>query len=382
MAMDMRLADFIDSEMEAIVSNWEAFARTQLPAAEHMQPLALRDHAQQILDAIAKDLRTPQSRDAQSQKSLGQAPVLFAAAETAAQTHAVLRAHSGFDIKQLAAEYRALRASVLRLWTDAYPRAEGTVLQDVIRFNEAIDQALGESIAHFTRRVDRSRNLLLGMLGHDMRSPLQTIVVTASHLAALNAGAEVSQAAARLINSGAQMRALLDDLLDFNRTRLGLGINVRPVPVDLERLFVDELDRIRAAHPGRDINLQVSGNCRGEWDPLRVQQMLANLTVNAINYGDAGTAVHVTLRGAETDVAFDVRNSGAAIDRETLSTIFDPLTRGLAQAEHDRSNGSLGLGLYIAQQIAKSHGGDISARSDSTETVFSVALPRQRNEPR
>ena len=91
--------------------------------------------------------------------------MLFAAAETAAQTHAVLRAHSGFDIKQLAAEYRALRASVLRLWTDAYPRAEGTVLQDVIRFNEAIDQALGESIAHFTRRVDRSRNLLLGMLG-------------------------------------------------------------------------------------------------------------------------------------------------------------------------------------------------------------------------
>ena len=122
-----------------------------------------------------------------------------AAPETAAQTHAVLRANSGFDINQLAAEYRALRASVLRLWTDAFPHAEGTRLEDVIRFNEAIDQALGESIAFFSRRVERSRNLLLGMLGHDMRSPLQTIVMTSSYLSALNAGAEVSKAASRLI---------------------------------------------------------------------------------------------------------------------------------------------------------------------------------------
>lgn len=378
MTTGMRLADFIHSEMQAILANWEAFAATQLPAAQHMQPLALRDHAQQILEAVARDLRTLQGRDAQTQKSLGLAPVLSAAPETAAQTHAVLRATSGFDINQLAAEYRALRASVLRLWTDAFPHAEGTRLEDMIRFNEAIDQALGESIAFFSRRVERSRNLLLGMLGHDMRSPLQTIVMTSSYLSALNAGAEVSKAASRLINSGAQMKALLDDLLDFNRTQLGLGINVSPKPVDLARLFVDELDRIRAAQPGRDIKLLVSGDCFGEWDPLRLQQLLANLTLNAINYGTAGTPVQVTLRGDEADVTFEVRNSGPAIDRETLSSIFDPLTRGLGQVEHDRTSGNLGLGLYIAQEIAKGHRGDIRARSDSTDTVFSVRLPRRR----
>jgi hypothetical protein len=142
--------------MEAILANWEAFTATQLPAAEHMQSLALRDHAQQMLEAIAMDLRTPQGRDAQSQKSIGLAPVPFAAPETAAQTHAVLRAQSGFDIHQLAAEYRALRASVLRLWNDAFPHAEDT-LEDVIRFNEAIDQALGESIAFFTIALARGR---------------------------------------------------------------------------------------------------------------------------------------------------------------------------------------------------------------------------------
>jgi signal transduction histidine kinase len=174
------------------------------------------------------------------------------------------------------------------------------------------------------------------------------------------------------------MKGLLDDLLDFNRTQLGLGINVSPKPVDLARLFVDELDRIRAARPGSDIKLLVSGDCFGEWDPLRLQQLLANLTLNAINYGTAGTPVQVTLRGDEADVTLEVRNSGPAIDRETLSSIFDPLTRGLGQVERDRTSGNIGLGLYIAQEIAKGHGGDIGARSDSADTVFSVRLPRRR----
>lgn len=373
----MRLADFIDSEMEDILVNWEAFAATQLPAAEHMQPLALRDHAQQILEAVARDLRTVQGRDAQTQKSLGLAPLPMVAPETAAQTHAVMRARSGFDINQLAGEYRALRASVLRLWTDAFPHAEGSMLEDTIRFNEAIDQALCESIVFFSQQVDQSRNLLLGMLSHDMRSPLQTIVATASYLSALNAGADVSSAASRLINSGAQMKSLLEDLLDFNRSQLGLGINVRPEPVDLARLFADELDRIRAAHSDRVIEFEVTGDCRGEWDPLRIQQLLANLTLNAIHYGFSRTPVNVSLSASDADIAFEVRNRGPVIDQVTLATIFDPLTRGVGQAEHDRNSGSLGLGLYIAREVAKGHGGDISARSDSTETVFSVRLPRR-----
>ncbi|WP_175145708.1 HAMP domain-containing histidine kinase, partial [Paraburkholderia phenoliruptrix] len=168
--------------------------------------------------------------------------------ETAAQTHALLRARAGFNINQLAAEYRALRASVLRLWMDdCAPHAPD--VGDMIRFNEAIDQALAESISFFSTHVEQTRNLLLGMLGHDLRSPLQAIQMTASYLAALNAGHHVSDAAARLIRSGGRMQALLDDLSDFNRTRLGLGINVVPAPVDLADLLADELDELRAVHP-------------------------------------------------------------------------------------------------------------------------------------
>jgi signal transduction histidine kinase len=176
----MRLAEFILHNMEAILAEWEAFAATLLPAALGMPPL----HAQPILEAVAKDLSTPQTREAQSEKSKGRAPQVAGAPETAAQTHAVLRAQGGFDINQLVAEYRALRASVLRLWVDASPLDE-TGVEDVIRFNEAIDQAVAESVGHFHAQVERARNLLLGMLGHDMRSPLQAIQATASGLADL-----------------------------------------------------------------------------------------------------------------------------------------------------------------------------------------------------
>jgi hypothetical protein len=139
----MRLADFILRDMESILVEWEWFASTLFPAAASMTPLALRDHAKQILEAVAKDLSTSQTKQAQADKSLGRAPKLMEAPETAAQTHAVLRARSGFDISQLAAEYRALRASVLRLWTEACQPNELN-LEDLIRFNEAIDQALAE----------------------------------------------------------------------------------------------------------------------------------------------------------------------------------------------------------------------------------------------
>ena len=149
--------------------------------------MALRNEAKEILEAVATDLSTAQTRQAQIDKSLGRAPKVMGAPATAAQTHAILRARSGFDINQLASEYRALRASVLHLWTEACQLGEIN-LEDVIRFNEAIDQALAESVQFFSEQVERARNLLLGMLGHDMRNPLNTILMTASHLAALTPG--------------------------------------------------------------------------------------------------------------------------------------------------------------------------------------------------
>ena len=250
-------------------------------------------------------------------------------------------------------------------------------MQDVIRFNEAIDQALAESVRDFSLAVESGRNLLLGMLGHDMRNPLGVIITTASHLTLLNAGDEVSVAAARLINSGSRIQALVNDLVDFSRTQLGVGINVVPAKVNLEKVFREELDLQLAANPGRRVMLEVSGDVVGVWDGNRIHQVLANLVSNAIKYGTVDTPVTVKLAGEAGQVRFSIENNGAAIPTQFVQAMFEPLARGAQAAESDgQPDSSLGLGLYIAREIVRAHGGAIAVRSDDAGTVFSVELPR------
>jgi signal transduction histidine kinase len=373
----MPLADFIAQNMEAILAEWESFAATLLPVAGGMTSLALRDHAPDILAAVAKDISTAQTREEQAEKSKGRAPKVAGAPETAAQTHAVLRARSGFDIVQLVAEYRALRASVLRLWIDSKPLHEARV-EEVMRFNEAVDQAIAESVGHFHVQTELGRNLFLGMLGHDMRTPLNAIVATASHLAALNAGEEVSAAAARLIRSGASMQVLLDDLVDFNRSKLGLGLNVVPDDIDLAEELAVELEQLRAVHSGRLIEFAVNGDCRGHWDSRRLKQVLRNLVSNAIEYGSADTPVNVVLVGEKAEVRLEVLNQGPTIDPSVQGQLFEPLTRGVGQSRNRRDR--LGLGLFIVRQIALAHGGRVAVSSgvEMGTTTFAVSLPRQK----
>jgi signal transduction histidine kinase len=368
----MRFAEFIERDMEAILQEWEEFAATLLPAAASMTPLALRDHAKQILEAVAADMRTAQSERAQVEKSRGQASAIAGSPETAAQTHAILRARSGFDINQLVAEYRALRASALRRWTAAIAIDEHS-FEDMVRFNEAIDQAIVESISFFHTQVEQSRNLLLGMLGHDMRSPLNTILMTASYLTALNAGKEVSEAATLLIRSGASMRALLEDLVDFNRTKLGLGLNINVGDIDLAEVLRDEVEQLRGAHTERQIELDIGDSTEGQWDGRRLQQLLRNLVGNALKYGNAATPVRVSLKGDDQCVRLEVANEGQSMDQAALEELFDPLKRGPAQED-----GGLGLGLFIVREITRAHGGELTVRCNAKETVFNVMLPRVR----
>lgn len=376
----MRLADFIPNHMEAILSEWETFAASMLPAAAHMTPLALRNHAQHILEAVAKDLTSGQTPHEQAEKSKGRLPAVRGAPETAAQTHAVLRARSGFDINQLVAEYRALRASVLRQWMAAGPDGEPQV-EEIIRFNEAIDQAVAESVGHFHKHVERGRNLLLGMLGHDMRTPLNAIVTTASYLAALRASDQVSVAAERLIRSGASIQTLLDDLVDFNRTSLGLGFKVVPADIDLAAEVADELEQLRGAYHDRQIELATTGDCRGYWDAGRLKQLLRNLVSNAIKYGSPDAPIRVALIGEDAEVRLEVTNSGPAIDSSVRTLMFDPLSRGPVPAGSDEAPGSLGLGLFIVREIVQAHGGEVDALSGEGETTFAVRLPRRSTDP-
>lgn len=373
----MRIARFIHSNMDAILAEWDAFAATLTPAASTMTAQELRDHARQILQTIALDVSTPQTATAQEEKSKGQAPAPLNAPDTPAETHATLRALSAFDIHQLAAEYRALRASVLRLWA-AECSPEPIHPEDVLRFNEAIDQALAESISFFTRQVEHSRNLLLGMLSHDFRTPLNSVVLTAHYLDQIEAGAEVSEAAACIIRSCEAMQALLDDLVDYNRANLGLSIPVQPAEVDLAPFFSAEVELQRRANPQSRIELHMDGLTRGHWDGKRLQQVVRNLISNAIHHGGGHTPVVVTVTGKESAVYFEVKNNGPTIAPSRCAQIFEPLVRGATQAGADES-ARFGLGLYIVREVIKAHGGQVEVRSAADETVFAVDLPRNGN---
>jgi len=376
----MRLADFIKRDMEAIVSEWEAFAATQLPAAADMNSLALRDHVELLLRAIVKDITSPQSEKEREQKSKGRAARPIEARNTEAETHALLRAQGGFTMSQLVAEYRSLRASVLRLWTKAcHPSAIDP--GDVYRFNEEIDKAIAESVAFFSAQIESERNLFLGMLGHDMKTPLQVIQFTAMYLSRLDVGTDVSTCATRLSRSVHQLKAFLDDLIGFNRINLGLGITISPAAVDLAEAFSAELEQLRMANPDGKIELEVSGDVSGVWDINRLNQLLGNLVVNALKYGASTSPVKVVLSGLAVEVTVSVHNRGPRIEQSALAQIFKPLKRGLHH-QAKGSNGSMGLGLYIAREIAIAHHGDISAASDENETVFKVRLPRLSDEGR
>jgi signal transduction histidine kinase len=371
----MRLADFIQRDLEAILSQWEAFAATLLPAAADMDSQALRDHAEDILRAVYKDLETSQSDAQREHKSKGLAAGPIDARNTAAETHALLRARGGFDVNQMISEYRALRASVLHLWAKVCEPSD-IFLPDMLRFNEAIDQAVVESVAFFNAQIENERNLLLGMLGHDMRGPLQVIQLTARSLSKADAATDVPTAAARLLKSSASLKVLLDDLLDFNRTKLGLGITISPAPVDLAEGFLAEIEQLKVAYSGRSIALEASGDVSGVWDINRLNQLLGNLVVNAIKYGAFSSSIRIVLEGLPAEVRFAVHNHGPKIEQSMLTQIFEPLKRGSDNQFVSGTEGSFGLGLYIAREIALAHHGNISAKSDENETVFIVRLPR------
>ena len=376
----MRLAEFILHDMEAILKEWDAFASAHIPAAARMSPEAVRDHAKQILIDVAEDLSTTQTKRAQAEKSKGLAPEEIGGPETAAETHATLRAESGFDINELAAEYRALRASVLRRWMESY-RPDDLSLGDVVRFNEAIDQAIdqaiSESIEYFNAQVTQTRNLVLAMLSHDMRSPLNAIAMTAASLKEQHDRIDIAAAASLLTRASNEMTVLLDDMVDLKRTILGLGIKLALSDIDVAEMLRDELELLRVAHPDRQLELKVIGNTQGSWDGPRMRRVLRNLVTNAIKYGTPSEPVRTVLVGSPTDIRLEVTNKGPSIERACLDRIFDPFNRGSKIEPDNDTEIGLGLGLYIVREVARAHGGDVDVRSVDGVTTFRVHLPRK-----
>lgn len=375
----MKLSKFIIENMETILIEWESFAKTILPAAETMDSLALRDHAKQILEAVAKDLETYQTDQEQSDKSKDLAPVL-AGKETAATTHGALRHLAGFNLKQLGSEYRALRASVIRMWKAQLPELGDSEFNDMMRFNEAIDQALAASIARYSDEVTRSRETFLAILGHDLRSPLSSISMAASVLSKLNES-ETTQLdiSARIKRNVSIMRRMINDLLAYAGAQIGHKIPIIPKKGNIENICKDSLEEIRTAYPDVVFSFESSGDLNVSFDSARFQQVLSNLLNNAAKYGQKGKPITLSATGEAQAIILKVRNFGNTIPTESLQVIFNPLIQ-LHSSESDTDthpSTSIGLGLFITREIVKGHNGTIEASSSQKDgTVFTILLPR------
>jgi signal transduction histidine kinase len=374
----MRLADFIVSNLEPILAEWETFARTHIPAGEAMDVAGLRDHAADILKTVAADLQCRQSERERAEKSKGDAEPTPGAADTAAQTHGSLRAEAGFTLGQMVSEFRALRASVTRQWRAANTPPAHSDFEDLTRFNEAIDQALAESLSRYARDLEHSKEMFLAILGHDVRTPLGAIMMSAAGLLMTPDLSPPHQAAvSRILNSGTRIKQIVNDLLDFTRTRLGAGIPLAWADVDLEEVGRQAVEEAAAYHPDRVLRFEASGRLRGSWDGARVGQALSNLVGNAVQHGSSDTPITVTARGGVDDVTVAVHNRGPAILPVHRQQIFSPLKRIQRGAPQPHDAGSMGLGLYIANEIVKGHGGRIDVdSSDVRGTTFTVHLPR------
>lgn len=371
----MSLSSFILDNIESIVLEWENFARTLDTPGGTLDAEALRDHAESMLRTIAADLLTAQTTQEQVDKSKGRGPP---GDDTAAESHAITRLMAGFTLDQVVSEFRALRASVTGLWMKEVAPDPAAQVADLIRFNEAVDQALARSIARYADAVQASRDIFLGILGHDLRTPLSAILLGADVLLRTDSlGARATKTASRIYSSVKRASQIVGDLLDFTRSQLGPGIPVTRVQLDIGPVCSRIVDECRTVYPEADIVFNAIDSAPGHFDGPRLEQVFSNLIGNAIQHGDGHAPVTITLAMSNGGLQFSVHNWGTPIPNDLLPALFNPMSRYSPEAS--ATNGpyaSLGLGLFISSQIATAHGGHIDVTSDPVAgTEFIVWIP-------
>jgi signal transduction histidine kinase len=348
----MRLADFILANVEPILVEWESFARSIWPNAATVEPAEVRDEAEDILRATALDMQSDQTAAEQADKSRGESGRGDEPGDLtrASSIHGAGRVASGFDLWAVIAEYRALRASVLRLWRESGPAPDLRDVDDLTRFNESIDQSLTHAVRSYVDQVERNRaallakeqasrweaeaanrakDVFLATLSHEMRTPLNAIVGWLSILRDEDAETEHFQEALNVIerNTRAQVQ-LIDDVLDVSRIVSGkLHVEIRPC--ELPDVINAGINAMRPAAEARGItlNVQLDPSVTGVWcDSVRIQQVVWNLVSNAVKFTPKGGRVDVILSREQSSIQIQVSDNGQGIIQTccpAFSTAFD-----------------------------------------------------------
>ena len=380
---------------------WESFARSIWPSGATADPAEVRDEAEDILRATAVDMLSDQTGAQQAEKSKGASPPWDEGVglTRASSTHGSDRVASGFELWAVIAEYRALRASVLRLWRESGPAPDLRDVDDVTRFNESIDQSLTHAVRSYIEKVERDRtailaneqasrleaesanrakDMFLATLSHEMRTPLNAIVGWLSLLRHEQADTRHFQEGLKVIerNTAAQLQ-LIDDVLDVSRIVSGkLRVDIHPC--ELTDVINVGVNMMRPAAEARSItlNVQLDPSASGAWcDSVRIQQVVWNLVSNAVKFTPKGGRVDVTLSRERSSFQIQVMDNGQGISSELLPFVFDRFRQ--ADSSTRRRFAGLGLGLSIVKYIVDAHGGTVEANSpgEGKGSTFTVRLP-------
>jgi signal transduction histidine kinase len=366
------LAQFVREHKDLILSQWLAEVR-QLPSAHSQSLEAIRDHIPDFLDRLAD--------------AIDCGDVSAVTMQGLPNLHAAMRVREGYDLRQVVAEYRSIRAVILRLYGEKGDVSEESrpKLLPIATMNAALDTAIADAVDQYAIDQGKAREMFIGMLGHDLRDPLNTIAFSARLLS--NGGqqpeADTQRIATRIESSATRMDSMIRDLLDFARGRLGGVFPIVPTPADARTLLAETVTEISHGHPERSIALSATRHAEDfdvEWDPDRIAQALTNLLSNAVAHG--GDPIVVDAKRDGEWITIEVRNAGE-IPAAALPTIFAPFSAPATDRRHtngaqaaDRRRGHLGLGLYIVHEIAIAHGGKVVAESHSGDTIFRLVLPR------
>jgi len=271
-----------------------------------------------------------------------------------------------------------------KLWQETVKNQSESWSPAQVEAAREVRGAIGDVLIRKAHEADQTRDMLLGMVSHDLRNPLGAI-----HLAAqmLQMGepeqARVTRATARIAASSDRMRRMIEQLLDYTRVQSN-SLELLPVEIDLVVLCTQLAEEVEAAHPGSKIKTAFPEKCKFEGDPDRIAQVISNLLGNARHHGDPAHPIDFALRCTDEEVSVEIRNRGVPIPADRLATVFEPFKRAREAAQQQRTptstrSAGLGLGLFIVKQIVELHHGTIRLTSSEADgTVCVVTLPRQR----
>jgi signal transduction histidine kinase len=340
------VAELLRRHRVRLVDSWERDVRRGVPCELAPDRPVLRAHAYELIRGLASWLEGATDHADDAFNVIVDSPELHALGYAA-------------GLEALTSELAALRATIAR-------KLAGV---ELTALHAAIDRAIVRATSRFAEQREEVRTRFIGILGHDLRDPINTVTITAR---LLGRHPKLRVHATRIERACERMMRMVDDVLDFARGHLGSGIPARPAPNDLGDISRAAADELAIASPGRPIDVQLHGDLRADVDRDRVAQAIVNLLSNAIQHGRGSIELDVHETDDRAAVVTSVTSHGPPIPSSQLARIFDPFARMGA----DSPTSGLGLGLYIVEQIARAHDAHCNVSSTPAGTTFAIRWPR------